>query len=869
LENTKYALTPALPVIENLQSKPLHWEELFVFSSRSAACVIACGFLLRLPALQAADAYTILQKNCFTCHGAAKTSGLDLRTSESMLAGGSHGAVIVPTDPDQSKLYKQITHVAEPVMPPGKKLSDDDIETLRIWIEAGAVYPKIDAKEADAAEKAANAKAEERPITEEERNYWAFRPVKAGTPPKVSEAAWNANPIDAYALAAMKAKGLKPSARADKRTLIRRAYLDLTGLPPAPAEVDAFVKDTAPDAWSKLVDKLLASPAYGERWARHWMDLARYADSDGYEFDKDRPEAYRWRDYLVKSFNEDKPYDRFVKEQLAGDEYVTKDTPPDQARDAIIATGFLRMGPGAGGGERGKLDSLDDVVTVTSMTFLGMTVGCARCHNHKFDPIPQKDYYAIQAVFYSTRPYTYPLVGPDEVAKYRAEVNRITELQRPFRKAKADLEAPYQKKLVDEAIAKLPQYMQDAWNTPADKRTDGQKLNVQQIRKTLTDDTLAHKIDEPMIVSLMTEEERKKHQDLNDKIEELDHQKPEMYPTAMADTDSGPTPQPSYFLQRGIADARGSLMQPGVLSVASATNYVFPKPPEGAQTTWRRRGFAEWVTSPENPLTARVMVNRMWQHHFGEGIVRTPSNFGKMGEKPMQPELLDWLASEFVKKGWSMKAMHRLMMNSQLYQMVSDDNMADLQIDPENRYFWRMPRERVEAEVLRDEILAVSGKLDRTVGGPNILPFISPDIFQGSSHRTWAGKADDDPSTWRRSLYVFSKRSIRYPLFEAYDQPNLINTCDRRNRSTIAPQALLLMNNNFVIQQAKYFAERLKKEAGPDTAAEVDRAFQLALNRPPTAAEKASSIAYIKASPARLTEFCQAMFDLNEFAYKP
>ncbi len=836
---------------------------------RPAAYVLTSGVLLCLPSLRAADAYSILQKNCIPCHGAAKTSGLDLRTSETALAGGMHGAVIVASDPEQSRLYKLITHVAEPAMPPGKKLSDDDIETLRIWIEAGAPYPKVDAKEAGAAEKAALAKMEERPITPEERNYWAFRPVKAVAPPKAAEAAWNANPIDAFALAAMKAKGLKPSPQADRRTLIRRAYLDLIGIPPTPQEIDAFVADRAPDAWAKLVDKLLASPQYGERWARHWLDLARYADSDGFEFDRDRPEAWRYRDYVVKAFNDDKPYDQFIKEQLAGDEYVTKDMPQEKAREAVIATGFLRLGPsGGGGGERGKQDSLDDIVATTSMTFMGLTVGCARCHNHKFDPIPQKDYYQIQSVFYSTRPYTYPLVTPDEVAKYRAEVNKITELQRPFRKAKADLEAPYQKRLVEEAISKLPDYMQAAWRTEPAKRTDGQKLNVQQIETTLTNDTLAHKIDEPMIVSLMTEEERKKHQELNDKIDELENQKPAMYPTAMAITDSGPTPQPSYFLQRGIIGANGSLMAPGVLSVASATEYIFPKPPAGAQTTWRRRGFAEWVASPDNPLTPRVMVNRIWQHHFGEGIVRTPSNFGKMGETPSHPELLDWLASQFVARGWSVKAMHRLMMNSQLYQMSSNDNMADLAIDPENRYFWRQPRERMEAEVLRDEILAVSGKLDKTLGGPCIYPYISPDIFQGSSHRTWAGKADDDPATWRRSIYVFSKRSIRYPLFEAYDQPNLINTCDRRNRSTIAPQALLLMNNNFVITQAKFFAERLRKEAGLDKAAQIDRGFLLALGRLPSQSEKRDALAFVSGGPERLAEFCQAMFNLNEFAYR-
>ncbi len=834
-----------------------------------AICIVVCGFFLRMPALHAADAYSVLQKNCFPCHGAAKTSGLDLRTAESALGGGAHGAVIVPSDPEQSRLYKLVTHAAEPSMPPGKKLSDDDIKTLRAWIEAGAPYPKVDVKDVDTAEKAALSTLEDRPITAEERNYWAFRPVKQVAPPKVSDAAWNANPIDAFALAAMKTKGLKPSPPADARTLVRRAYLDVTGLPPSPDEVDEFVKDTSPDAWAKLVDKLLASPHYGERWARHWLDLARYADSDGFEFDRDRPEAWRYRDYVVKAFNDDKPYDRFIKEQIAGDEYAATDTPEEIARESMIATGFLRLGPsGGGGGERGKQDSLDDVITTTSMTFLGMTVGCARCHNHKFDPIPQKDYYRIQAVFYSVRPNTYPLVPQSEVAKYKAELNRITELEKPFRKAKADLEAPYQKRLVEEAISKLPEYLQVAWRTPPDRRTEGQKLNVQQIEKTLTNDTLAHKIDEAMIVSLMTDDERKKHQQLNEQIAALEKQKPAMYPTAMAETDSGPTPQPSYFLQRGIIDAKGSLMNPGVLSVASPTEYVFPTPPPGAQTTWRRRGFAEWIASPSNPLTARVMVNRIWQHHFGEGIVRTPSNFGKMGEAPSHPELLDWLAAQFVRSGWSVKAMHRLMMNSQLYRMSSNDNMADVRIDPENRYFWRMPRERLEAEIIRDSILAAAGTLNRTIGGPCVFPYISPEIFQASSHRTWPGKPDDDPSVWRRSLYVYSKRSIRYPLFEAYDQPNLINTCDRRNRSTIAPQALLLMNNNFVITQARFFADRLRKEAGGNAGAQVDRAFLIALGRLPSQTEKTSSLAFLNGAPDRLAEFCQAMFNLNEFAYR-
>jgi hypothetical protein len=309
-------------------------------------------------------------------------------------------------------------------------------------------------------------------------------------------------------------------------------------------------------------------------------------------------------------------------------------------------------------------------------------------------------------------------------------------------------------------------------------------------------------------------------------------------------------------------------MQPGVLTVASPAEYAFPQPPIDAKTTWRRRGFAEWLTASENPLTARVMVNRIWQHHFGEGIVRTPSNFGKLGDAPTHPELLDWLAHEFVSRGWSVKSMHRLIMNSESYRMSSNDNEASRAIDPDNRYLWRMTRERLEAEVLRDQILTVAGTLDRTLGGPCFHPFIEPDIVQGSSHRVWVGKPDDDPSTWRRSLYVFSKRSIRYPMFEAFDQPNLINSCDRRNRSTIAPQALMLMNNNFVIMQSRLFAERLRKEAGNDAGAQVERGFLLALGRPATEFEKKESIEFLNRDPERLAEFCQALFNLNEFAYR-
>ncbi len=835
------------------------------------------------------QAYAVLKKNCMGCHGAAKTSGLDLRSAETVLAGGENGPVLVPGDDEASKLIKLVTHELKPEMPPSKKLADADIEILRRWIEAGASFDGFEKTAAAGPDKAKAelAKLEERPITPEERAYWAFQPPKRVTPPRAAQPAWNKNPIDAFLFAAMKAKGLKPSPRADRRTLIRRAYLDLTGLPPSPEEVAAFEKDNAPDAWERLVDKLLASPHYGERWARHWLDLVRFADSGGFEFDVDRPDAWRYRDYVVKSFNNDKPYDQFVKEQLAGDEYLTENQNAENttnapntknssntqdaanAQDKMIATGFLRLGPeGGGGGERGRQDSLDDIISTSTLTFMGMTVSCARCHDHKFDPIPQKDYYRLQAVFYSTKPVSHPLVAPEIVAAHKAETERIEKLQRPIRKAKTELEAPYLKMLVDEAVSRLPEYMQIAWNTPAEKRTPGQKLNVQQIKKTLEDDTLSMKLTEKDIVARMPAEDKAKHDVLKAQLRELDKQKPKPYPTARAIGEAGVTAQPSYFLHRGSVDTKGSLMTPGVLSVACDGEYEFPTPPADAKSSWRRRGFAEWLVAPNNPLTARVIVNRVWQHHFGEGIVRTPSNFGKMGEAPSHPELLDWLATEFVARGWSIKQMHRLMMTSQAYQMASDDLAANVALDPENRSFWRMPRVRLEAEIIRDAILAVAGNLDRTLGGPGVYPYIDPKLFQSSTKRTWPGKSDDDPATWRRSLYVYSKRSIRYPLFETFDQPNLINSCERRNRSTIAPQALLLMNNNFVIFESRKFAERLRKDAGDDARAQIERAFRLALGRVPTEFELAKAADFVRGSSSGLTEFCQAMFNLNEFVYR-
>jgi mono/diheme cytochrome c family protein len=808
------------------------------------------------------QAFQILEKNCLACHGAAmQMSKLDLRTREAILRGGERGPAVEPHNARRSRLYTFAAHLENPSMPPGIKLPDDELDLLRRWITAGAILPEVEAADEQRARQEALAKLEERPITEQERHFWSFQPPVRRDPPAVAEKRFvrgdgSVNPVDAFLYAQWREKGVEPSPPADRRTLIRRAYLDLIGLPPDAAAVEAFVNDEAPDAFEKLVERLLASPQYGERWGRHWLDLVRYADSGGFERDFDYPNAWRYRDYVVDSFNNDKPYDQFIREQIAGDEIA-----PD-SNEARIATGYLRLGPDNNiKNERTRMDELDDILATTALTFMGMTVQCARCHNHKFDPIPQKDYYQMQAVFFSTRREDYPLVSADVVAKYDAGQKRIDELQEPLKNAKKELEKPYHDKLFEERINELPEYVQIAWRTPAGERTEGQRLNARQIEATL-------KIEQEEILAIMPDAGKQQHRDLVRQIEALDEQRPKKYPTAMAISEEGREPLPSYFLNRGSPSARGSLMGPGVLTVASWSDVKFTEPPPDAPTSHRRKGFAEWVASDRNPLTARVMVNRLWQHHFGSGIVRTPSNFGKTGEAPTHPELIDWLAVEFVENGWSMKKMHRLMMNSRAYQMASADIAANMQADPDNRLFWRMPRQRLEAEILRDQMLAVAGTLDLEMGGPAVFPYIDPALFQSSTGRTWPGKAVGDPSTWRRSIYVFLKRSIRYPMFEAFDQPDLINSCDRRNRSTISPQALLLMNNAFVMRQAKFFAQRVMSEAGAGTADQVERAYQIALARPPSEFEKAKAVEFIQGSPYGLVDFCQTLFNLNEFVYR-
>lgn len=806
------------------------------------------GFILGLGVLLSQDGAQVLKENCAPCHGATTlvSSGLNLTSREGALKGGSRGPSIVPGKAAESRAYRMASGVEEPHMPPNKPLTAAQLQILKQWIDQGAPWVAAATQSSEEAA-AALARLEDRPIQPKERAWWAFqRPLIRENSP---------NSVDGFIRVKWMQKGLTGAARADKRTLVRRAYLDVIGIPPTREQVAAFLADTRPNAWEALVDQLLASPHYGERWARHWMDIARYADSGGYEYDRDRDNAWRYRDYLIRSFNEDKPYDRFLMEQLAGDELWP------ESNDARVATGFLRLGPENNiKNEQTRLDELDDVVSTTANSLMALTVGCARCHNHKFDPIPQKDYYRMQAVFWPIQAEEKPLVSEEEVARQKLEVKRIADLQAPLKKELEVLIRPYKDAYIAEKKAALPEYMKQALATPVEQRNEGQKLNVIQIEKTLmgTPETLPNRF---------SAADKARYDALNKQIAELDKQKPKPLPTAMAVSEKGRVPERSYFLHRG--SQKGSVMQPGVLSVTQEGDWPFPAPPEDAKSSFRRAGFAKWVTSKDNPLTARVMINRVWQHHFGEGLVRTPNNFGKMGERPSHPELLDYLSVEFMNNGWRLKPIHKKILMSQAYQMASDDIAANLEKDPENRMLWRMPRQRVEGEIIRDSILAVAGSLDRTVGGEPVFPYIDPSLFQASSKRTWNGRPDSDPSTWRRSLYVFSKRTIPLPMFEVFDKPDTIGSCARRTRSTVAPQALILMNNSFVAFHAQRFAERIEKESGGNPEKLITLAFEHAYARPPRQSEMERSAKFLAQGKDSLVDFCQALLNSNEFVYIP
>ncbi|MGH9672822.1 MAG: PSD1 and planctomycete cytochrome C domain-containing protein [Bryobacteraceae bacterium] len=844
----------------------------------------------------------ILTRNCVSCHsGAQPQSQFELTTRESALKGGQKGPAILPLDAAGSALYRRLTGQIQPSMPLGGRLTDAEIAILKNWIDGGARWEGGALKA-----EAPGGASREKVFSERDRNWWAFRrPVRQAIP-EVADPRWKGHPVDAFIKKSLDEKSLTPAPQADRRTLIRRAYLDLIGLLPPPETVEAFVVDPAPDAWEKQIERLLASPHYGERWGRHWLDVARYADSWGHIHDDDNPNAWRYRDYVIQSFNQDKPYDRFIREQLAGDEL------DDAGYDAVIATGFHRIGPRVLFREKQnphyRYDYLDDMIATTTRAFVGLTVSCARCHDHKFDAISQMDYYRMMGIFFSFIDYDHPLAPAPEVEAADDLRSALEAKIRPLRERVRQIEEPYRQAAFAERLKTFPEDIQVAVRTPEDQRTPGQQLLATQVLSVR---------DSGMRALRLSDADRELRSKLDAEIRELTRQLPQRFPVAAGIRDGdyrftpdgpGDTPVPgttakrikvdfdgSYVPRRGkpyeppplyfpamSEPGKGTLVEPGFLSVITGGGPASIRPlANGRLSSGRRLALAEWIASPDNPLTARVLVNRLWHHHFGRGIVATPSNFGRLGGLPSHPQLLDWLATEFVRQGWRIKPIHRLILTSETYRMsAAYHSPANMEADPNNVFLWRFPMRRVEAEIVRDLMLSASGQLNPQAGGPPFFPSLPQSVHEEVKRVGKWVLTREEPATWRRSVYAYWKRARKHPMFEVFDQPDTMVTCERRNVTTVATQALTLLNNEFVLLQSQHFAARVAAAAGPSPDARVRTAYRIALSRDPSAREMAENLQFLErqlinhggrqgrdASLLSLTDLCDVILNLNEFLY--
>jgi hypothetical protein len=879
-----------------------------------------------------------------------------------------------------------------------------------------------------------------RPADEPRRaglDWWSLQPVRRLKPPAVKDATWVRNPIDAFVLAALEARRLGPAPAADRATLIRRATFDLHGLPPTPAEIDAFVNDSAPDAWERLVERLLASPRYGERWGRHWLDVVRFGESQGFERDKPRDHAWRYRDYVIAALNADKPYDRFVREQIAGD-VLAPVTP-----EGVVATGFLVCGPwdevgheqqGALSRRRVREEELEDMIAAVGQTFLGLTLNCARCHNHKFDPIPQRDYYRVKAALEGVRPADRPLMAPEHAKEREARLARIAELEKevaaiegagrqalprkpdrpvvegaPRPMARWTFETDARDDLGEMhgtlhggasvadgrlrlngkgaylATAPLPRALREktleAWvalsaldqrgggvisleanegrlfdaivfgerepkkwiagselfnrtrdlDAPAEAAKRGELVHVAVVygsdnrvavyrngvpygeaygpagpnatlraypadesrvliglRHTgaangflsgevaearLYDRALsaaevaasfrAGVIDVPLadvLKALTPEQRQKRDQSLATLAKERAALAALPPPLGVAYAANGTKPERTFVLRRGDVEKPDEEVSAGGLSAVRSAQADFDLPPDAPEGE-RRRKLAEWLAAADNPLTARVMVNRLWQYHFGRGLVASPSDFGFNGDRPSHPELLDWLADEFVRSGWSVKQMHRLIMLSATYRQSARPSPEAAGIDADDRLLWRYPARRLEAEAVRDAMLAVSGQLNPRMGGPSYRPFTIK-VFNS----TFYDLLDEaTPDMQRRTVYRMSVNSAKNPLLDSLDCPDPSVKAPRRAVTTTPLQALGLMNNSFVLRQAKHFADRVAKEAGDDAAARVALAYRLAFGRQPTAAERERAIGHVREHG--IESLCWVLLNASEFLY--
>jgi hypothetical protein len=685
--------------------------------------------------------------------------------------------------------------------------------------------------------------------------HWAFQRPERPPAPTVNERGWVRNPIDAFVLAELETNGLSHAPEADRSTLLRRLSFDLTGLPPSPPEIAAFLTDRSPDAFERQVERLLASPRYGERWAQHWLDLARYADSDGYEFDQARPDAWRFRDWVVGALNRDMPYDAFVKLQLAGDEIAREDPA------AFIATGFNRCYPDMVDlNDQGlrRQNALNDITETTGLVFLGLTIGCARCHDHKFDPIPQADFYRLQAFFTPARfRDDYPIASAGERAAYERRLRtwerEIAEVQTALIRLEAPLRA--------ELAPGQPPGLNDEMAAALQKgEADRSPAEVRLVFEALSRD---RRVDSRVLESRLDPVKRAARAALTQRLARLQKAAPAPLPAARGLEENSPNAPPTYLLVRGDYASRGRPIEPGF---PQALDGRAPQLDATPRSTGRRRALADWLVRPDHPLTARVMVNRLWQHHFGRGLVATSSDFGTMGEEPTNPKLLDWLATEFVARGWSLKAMHRLMLTSAAYRQSTRLEPNAQAADPENRLLWRQQRKRLDGEAIRDALLAVSGELSEKLGGPCVFPALPAELTKLSSKGAIWPVSPLAEDRNRRSLYVFIRRNLRYPFFEAFDRPDTNVSCPQRPVTTIAPQALTLLNSQLAHRAAHAVAARAAREAGADRTAQVRHIYRLAYGRDPDADESRLASEFL-AHGGTLGDLCLAVINANEFLY--
>lgn len=780
------------------------------------------------------DVLPILRTNCLKCHGETKPKAkLRMTTRGNLLKGGDTGTPVNLAKPDDSLLLKALHYKDDLQMPPAGKLPDKEIAVLTRWVKAGLPWtpgttvieaPKIGGV-----------------VTEESKNYWAYRPVKRPAVPVIKDAEWGKKPVDAFLLARLEAKGLKPNGAAERIALIRRATYDLTGLPPTPEEMDEALSDKSQEWYEKLIDKLLASPRYGEKWGRHWLDLVRYAETNGYERDGAKPHAWRFRDYVIKSFNEDKPFDRFVKEQLAGDELDREDP------DCVVATGYYRLGiwddepvdP-----LQARFDELDDWVATTGQVFLGMTMNCARCHDHKIDPIPQADYYRLLAFFQDVRRYGGRGMDANATITDITRGLRSSESERKERQDRINELTKLITAIEEHAIKKMP--AEDQRKSEGAERS----LVVQKVPDFLDE---AKKVEYRTLRKML----------------ELKQKPATGQELALSVNNCLTNPPQSHVLIRGNAHAQGAKVEPGFPQVLSVPDPKLSVPDKSARSSGRRLVLANWMASKENPLTARVFVNRLWQHHFGQGIVPSTNDFGKFGTPPTHPELLDWLASEFVEGGWKIKRMHKLLLLSNAYRMSSRGNEQALKIDPANQLYWRFPMRRLTAEEVRDSLLAVSGRLNSKMRGPSVYPPIPREVLAGQSRPGEGWPTSNAEESARRSIYVHVKRSLLVPILSVHDQADTDSSCPVRYTTTVPTQALGMLNSQFTNEQAAAFAERLQREHPGDLAAQVKRAVRLTTGRTPTEKEIKQDLEYVgdgKDANA-LRRYCLLLLNTNEFIY--